>query len=82
MKKVEDAYVHYSFIHNYSSEKCHCNSHLTNIILHTSYIRNFKPLAIFCQCTAGFVSNYAGNPFNRFSRGEANILSRRDLNQS
>ena len=27
----------------------------------------FKPLAIFCSCTAGFVSDLVGNPEDRFS---------------
>ena len=82
------AYAHYSLCrnkkqyHNYSSENCRSNSRLSHIISHTSYIRNSKPLAIFCRCTAGFVSNFVGNPDNRFSGDEAHILSRPDLNQS
>ena len=40
----------------------------------TSYIRNFKPLAIFCGCTARFVSDLVGNPEDRFSHNEAHIL--------
>ena len=28
----------------------------------------FKPLAIFCECTAEFVSDLVGNPEDRFSR--------------
>ena len=34
---------------------------------------NFKPLAIFCGCTARFVSDLVGNPENRFSHDEAHI---------
>ena len=30
-------------------------------------MRNFKPLAIFCGCTARFVSGLVGNPEDRFS---------------
>ena len=36
-----------------------------------STIRNFKPLTIFCSCTAWFVSEQVGNPEDRFSRNEA-----------
>ena len=32
-----------------------------------SLIQNFKPLAIFCDCTARFVSDLVGNPEDRFS---------------
>ena len=37
----------------------------------TSSIRNFKPLAIFCGCTAGFVSDLVGNSVDRFSHDAA-----------
>ena len=30
--------------------------------LSISYTRNFKPLAIFCSCTAWLVSDLVGNP--------------------
>ena len=33
----------------------------------------FKPLAIFCGCTAWFVSDLVRNPENRFSHNEAHI---------
>ena len=39
----------------------------------TSYIQNFKPLAIFYFCTARFVSELVGNPEDRFSHNEAQI---------
>ena len=39
----------------------------------TSYIRNFKPLAIFCGSTARFVSDLVDNPEGRFSHNEAQI---------
>ena len=39
----------------------------------TSYAGNFKPLAIFCGCTARFVSDLVGNPQDRFSHNEAHI---------
>ena len=38
-------------------------------------IRNFKPLAIFCGCTARFVLGLVGNPEDRFSHNEAQIIS-------
>ena len=41
--------------------------------LYTSYIRNFKPLAIFFDCTARFVLDLVGNPEDRFSHNEAQI---------
>ena len=34
---------------------------------------NFKPLAIFCGCTAQFVSELVGNPEDRFSHNEAQL---------
>ena len=39
-----------------------------------SIIPNFKPLAIFCGCTARFVSDLVGNPEDRFSHDAAHIL--------
>ena len=41
----------------------------------TTLIRNFKHLAIFCGCTARFVSDLVGNPEDRFSHNEAHMLS-------
>ena len=38
-----------------------------------STIRNFKPLGIFCDCTARFMSELVGNPEDRFSQNEAQI---------
>ena len=38
-------------------------------------IRNFKFLAIFCDCTARFVSDLVGNPEDRFSQNEAHIVA-------
>ena len=34
---------------------------------------NFKPLAIFCDCTVWFVSDFVGNPEDRFSHNETRI---------
>ena len=39
-----------------------------------SIIRNFKPPAIFYNCTAWFVSDLVGNPEDRFSHNEAHFL--------
>ena len=39
----------------------------------SSYIRNFKPLAILCGCTAWFVWGLVRNPEDRFSRVAAQI---------
>ena len=36
-------------------------------------IPNFKPLAIFCSCTAWFVSDLVRNPKDRFSRDKAHL---------
>ena len=41
----------------------------------TSYIQNFKPLAILCGFTAWFVSDLVGNPEDQFSHNEANLIS-------
>ena len=38
-------------------------------------IRNFKPLAISCGCTAPLVSDLVGNPEDWFSHNEAQIVS-------
>ena len=40
----------------------------------------FKPLAIFCGCTARFVSDLVGNPEDRFSQNEAHIMMTSTLN--
>ena len=39
-------------------------------------MRNYKPLAIFCDYTAWFVSDLVGNPDNRFSHDEAHFIPR------
>ena len=40
----------------------------------TSYIRNFKPITILCDCTALFVLDLVGNPKDRFSHDAAQII--------
>ena len=42
-------------------------------LLPSSYIRNFKPLAILCGCTAWFVWGLVGNTEDRFSHNEAHL---------
>ena len=48
-------------------------------LLHVKYnpssfkIRNFKPLATLCGCTARFVSDLVGNPEDRISHNEAQL---------
>ena len=37
--------------------------------------RNFKHLDIFCGCTAWFVWDLVGNPDDRFSQNEAQVIS-------
>ena len=53
----------------------HVLSHLYTSIRYnnpsTSYIRNFKPLAIYCGCTAQLMSVMVGNPEDLFSHNEA-----------
>ena len=34
------------------------------------------PLAIFCDCSARFVSDLVGNPEDRFSQNEAHFLTK------
>ena len=40
----------------------------------TSQVRNFKPLATFCGCTAWFVWDLVGNPEDQFSHNEAHLI--------
>ena len=37
-------------------------------------IQNFKPVAIFCGYTVRFVSDLVGNPEDRFSHNEAQMI--------
>ena len=41
----------------------------------------FKPLAIFCGCTARFVSDLVENPEDRFSQNEAHIIIKHKAQQ-
>ena len=40
----------------------------------TLLIQNFKPLDIFCDCTARFVWDLVGNPEDRCPHNEAHII--------
>ena len=40
----------------------------------STILLNFKPLAIFCSCKAWFVSDLIGNPEDRFSHNEAQLI--------
>ena len=53
---------------------CFCYIDSTMPAASTSLIQNFKPLAIFCGCTAQFVSDQVGNPEDRFSHDEAQSI--------
>ena len=46
-----------------------CFGHIDSTI----YFLNFKPLDIFCGCTARFVSDLVGNPDDRFRRDAAKM---------
>ena len=39
-----------------------------------SYIWHFKPLVIFCGCTAWYVLDLVGNPKDKFSYDRAQIV--------
>ena len=60
---------------NREADQCLCFRQMDSAIplLPTVYIRNFKPLVIFCSCTARFVSDLVGNPEDRFSHNEAQL---------
>ena len=48
-------------------------NHCTFVFASYPSIRNFKSLAIFCGCPAGFVSDLVGNHEGRFSHDTAQI---------
>ena len=41
-----------------------------------------KPLAIFCGCTARFVSDLVGNPEDRFSHNDAHLFTEKSENDA
>ena len=49
----------------------------TKALISFAEVQNFKPLAIFCGCTARFVSDLVGNPKDWFSHNEAQITQGR-----
>ena len=44
-----------------------------------TYIRNFKPLSIFCGCTARFVSDQVRNPEDRYKKLMYNNIMRKPV---
>ena len=46
----------------------------SRVPLLSKFIQNFKPLAILCGCRARFVWDLVGNPEDRFSHNEAQIV--------
>ena len=52
-----------------------CFSYTDSIIpLLPKFIRNFKPLAILCGCTAWFVWDLVRKPEDQFSHNEAHTI--------
>ena len=49
---------------NRAADQCLCSPSIDRTIL--LLIRNFKPLSIFCGCTARFLSDLVGNPKTGF----------------
>ena len=58
---------------NREADKRLCFRYTDSAIPLLSKSENFKPLAIFCDCTARFVSVVVENPEDRFSQNEAQI---------
>ena len=50
-----------------------CFRYIDSTTPSTSYIRNFKPLAILCDCTAQFVWDQVRIPEDWFSHNEAHL---------
>ena len=63
-------------VHKYKKKFESSNIDLTHsqIIVRLNRTTSFNPLAIFCGCTAGFVSDKVGNAEYRFSHKKARIL--------
>ena len=53
---------------NCAADQCLCFHYRDSTISILPKTKIFKPLAIFCGCTARFVSDLVGNPKDRFSR--------------
>ena len=58
---------------NCTADQRLCFCYIDSTTPSTSYIRNFKPLAFFCSCTACFVSGLVRNPEDLFSQNKAQI---------
>ena len=48
----------------------------TYIVQSLYFLKTFRPLATFCDRTARLVSDFVGNPEDRFSHNEAQIPGR------
>ena len=55
-----------------------CFRHTDSAIPLLSEFQNFKPLAIFSDCTARFVSDLVGNHEDRFSHNKAHLMKLND----
>ena len=51
-----------------------CFRYIGSTIPQLSKSNDFKPLAIFCGCTAQFVSDLVENPEDQFSHNEAQLI--------
>ena len=58
---------------NCTDHKWLCFCYIDSIIHLPPKLKKFKSLAIFCACTARFVSDRDGNPEDRFSCDSAQI---------
>ena len=60
---------------DYAADQRLCFRYSDNTIPLLPKSENFKPLAIFCGCTARVVSDLVRNPEDRFSQNEAQEIS-------
>ena len=54
---------------------CICENKGADQLRGNRYIDSTIPLAFFCDCTDGFVSDLVGNPEDRFSQNEAQLFA-------
>ena len=59
---------------NRKADQCLCFRYTDSTIPLLPESSKFKPLAIFSDCTARFVSDLVGNPEDRFSHNEAQLI--------
>ena len=57
----------------YADQLCRNDQHLCFRYMDSTYIQNFKVLALFCDCTDRFVLDLVGNPEDRFSHVAAHF---------